>query len=204
MAKVKLELQAKDPQEMVQFAGSVVTAMTGNTNFATPTPALGVVSAKQAELDAKIKARDALEQQKEQATTQIGVLEGELSALLTQLGNYVESTSGGDAAIIQSAGMDIRDEATPITELDRPTGLSATHGDNDGEIDLDWNRVKGTKSYEVQMSTDASTWQHAAISTKSKTTVDGLTSGTKYWFRVRAVGSNTKSPWSDPATSVAP
>jgi hypothetical protein len=64
--------------------------------------------------------------------------------------------------------------------------------------------VKGTKSYEVQQSTDAANWQHAGVATKSKLTVSGLTTGTKYWFRVRAVGGNATSPWSDPATKVAP
>jgi hypothetical protein len=30
------------------------------------------------------------------------------------------------------------------------------------------------------------------------------TSGTKYWFRVRAIGGNDQTSWSDPATKVAP
>ena len=44
----------------------------------------------------------------------------------------------------------------------------------------------------------------AATVTKSKATVTGLTSGTKYWFRVRAIGATGPGPWSDPATKIAP
>ena len=40
--------------------------------------------------------------------------------------------------------------------------------------------------------------------TKSKATVSGLATGTKYWFRVRAIGAAGPGPWSDPATKVAP
>lgn len=204
MAQVKLALREKDAPELVQYTKSVAIAMADSNDFPTPNPPLSAVTAKNDELEAKIQQRDALEQQKEQATTEIGVLEAELSALLTQLGNYVQTTSNGDAALIQSAGMETRADSAPITEIDRPSNLSATIGDDDGEIDLDWDNVRGVKSYEVQMSTDAASWQHGAIATKSKTTVDDLASGTKFWFRVRAIGSNTKSPWSDPAQSVAP
>ena len=44
------------------------------------------------------------------------------------------------------------------------------------------------------------------MDSKSSFTATGLTSGTKYWFRVAAVGSGTgnQSPWSDPALKMAP
>ena len=49
----------------------------------------------------------------------------------------------------------------------------------------------------------ASSWQQVGFSTKSKFTVPGLTSGTKYWFRVAAIGTAGQAPWSDPATAMA-
>ncbi|HEX8162016.1 MAG TPA: fibronectin type III domain-containing protein [Pyrinomonadaceae bacterium] len=39
---------------------------------------------------------------------------------------------------------------------------------------------------------------------KSQATIEGLTSGKKYWFRVAAVGPNGQSGWSNPATKLAP
>jgi len=38
----------------------------------------------------------------------------------------------------------------------------------------------------------------------SSATVPGLTSGTRYWFRVAGVGTAGQGAWSDPATKVAP
>jgi len=37
----------------------------------------------------------------------------------------------------------------------------------------------------------------------AKCTVTGLTSGTQYWFQVRAIGAAGPSAWSDPATKRA-
>jgi chitodextrinase len=48
-------------------------------------------------------------------------------------------------------------------------------------------------------------WVFVCTCTKSKVSVTGLTSGTKYWFRARAKGGNDATgPWSDPATCFAP
>jgi hypothetical protein len=88
-----------------------------------------------------------------------------------------------------------------------PPALAATAGDHDGEIDLSWDTVAGAKSYVIEKSPDPPTptsWAHAGVSTKSKMTISGLTSGTRSWFRVAAVGPSGQSGWSDPATKIAP
>ena len=79
--------------------------------------------------------------------------------------------------------------------------------DHDGEIDLSWEPVSGAKSYVVEKSVDpptAASYAHDAVVTRSKHTAAGLTSGTRYWFRVAAVNNNGQSGWSDPATKIAP
>lgn len=48
-----------------------------------------------------------------------------------------------------------------------------------------------------------SIWTTCPPHTKSKCTVPGLTAGTKYWFRVAAVGVAGQGPWSDPALRMA-
>ncbi|MGZ5529121.1 MAG: hypothetical protein ACXWJB_10655 [Limisphaerales bacterium] len=41
--------------------------------------------------------------------------------------------------------------------------------------------------------------------TQSKYALTGLASGTKLWFRVRAIGgNNAPGAWSDPATKMVP
>jgi len=59
-----------------------------------------------------------------------------------------------------------------------------TAGDRDGEIDLTWDPIVGTKSYVIEQSPDPITitsWVHAGVFTKSKATIAGLASGTRYW-----------------------
>ena len=51
MAKVKLALQQLTVPQKVQFLRQVVTAMTGNANFATPSPTLVTITAKADDLE---------------------------------------------------------------------------------------------------------------------------------------------------------
>ena len=204
MSKVKQSLQSRSIPDLMQHANVVVAAMTDSEHFPSPNPSLAEVTAKTQQVQSSLNQRDELQRRLAMSNTELTALRGELSQLLTQLGQYVENSSGGDEAVIRSAGMDVRAESAPITAIERPGDLTASVGDDDGEVDLSWDSVRGAKSYELQASEDAASWQHAGISTRSKASVASLASGTKYWFRVRAIGSNAESPWSDPATSVAP
>ena len=65
--------------------------------------------------------------------------------MLTQ---FVEIKANGDAALIKSTGFDVRAlNTTPVGPLGQVQNLSATVGDHDGELDLDWNKFHGTKGY---------------------------------------------------------
>ena len=85
--------------------------------------------------------------------------------------------------------------------------MSATAGDHEGEINLSWRKVDNAKSYIIQTSPDppgAESWSHAETTTVANKTIQKLTSGKKYWFRVAAIGSLGQSGWSEPATKIAP
>jgi hypothetical protein len=85
--------------------------------------------------------------------------------------------------------------------------LSATTGDNDGEIDLQWDKIKNAHSYEIQRCDDPpvdANYANSVSCTVSKRAMTGLPSGTKMWFRVRAIGGAGPGPWSDPATKMVP
>jgi hypothetical protein len=95
---------------------------------------------------------------------------------------------------------------TPSTLL-APEALSTTAGDREGEISLTWKKVENSRSYIIQISPDpptADSWGHAETVTLASKTIQNLTSGKKYWFRVAAIGSLGQSGWSEPATRVAP
>jgi len=193
--------------DKITLAGTIVTAMTGNPNFTTPVPALAAITAKKTALETAYNDGLIQRQQAKTATEVVADTEKELAQILTQAALYVENVSGGDEAKILSAGMSVKDVASPVGELPAPMGLYATSGDEDGEIVLNWEPVRGAKSYVVQMTTDPNvpdSWTHKKNVTESFTDIKGLTSGGKYWFRVAGVGAAGQGAFSDPAAKYAP
>lgn len=207
MAQVKLNLRELTIPDKVQKFRQIITAMTGNPNFTTPDPALAALTTATDNLENTYNAAQAARVTAKELTDLQDAAEQAADALMTSEGSYVQNKSQGVAAKIQSAGMGVRDPAAPIGDLPAPGNISATEGDHDGEVDAHWNRVKGAKSYLVQRTTtptDAASWGNPAVSPKSKITLTGLVTGTKYYFRVAAIGAAGQGAWSEIASQVAP
>ena len=208
MAKIKLNLSALSIPEKLGKAQQIVAALTGNVSFPTPSPSLANITTATSDLSTAYSDAQATRQSAKEKTVAQNQKEDALDRLLTQLAAYVESVAGNNEQLILSAGMDMRTVGTPATDPPvQPQAVTPTAGDHDGEIDLSWDMVTGAKSYVVDKSADpvtAASWFHAGVSTKSSYTVNGLTSGTRYWFRIAAVNNNGQSGWSDPATKIAP
>ena len=207
MAKIKINFANLSIPEKVARARQMVTALTGNADFASPQPPLAEVTTTIDGLETAYSDTLAARQEAKEKTSAQNQKEEEFDRVISRLASYVESASGGNETKIKSVGLDVRAPATSAQGLDLPASLAATAGDHEGEIDLQWDKVARARSYVIEMSADPptnSSWQHKTVSTKSRATIEGLTSGTKYWFRVAAVGSNGQSGWSDPATKIAP
>ena len=93
----------------------------------------------------------------------------------------------------------------PVGQLPQPANLVATGGDLEGTVDLSWDALRrGVQTYIAQQATSPSgPWTQCYVGKASSCTVTGLTSGTQYWFQVRAIGAAGPSAWSDPATKRA-
>lgn len=207
MAKVKLNLRSLSPLEVVDFTRRVVRALTGNPAFPNPQPPLAALTAAADELET---ANNNLETSRQQTATNVQIRDDKQDSnltLLRQSAAFVEAVAGDDDALILSAGMDVRSAPSFQTQPSgAPGNLSVSQSDHEGAIDAHWDTIKGA-SYEIQQSLDPPTstsWAHAAVSVKSSVTISGLTSGTRYWFRVAAITSAGQSGWSDPATKIAP
>jgi hypothetical protein len=207
MNKIKLNLRNMNYSEKLQFARQIVTSMTGNANFTTPEPPLTAVSSAADALEAAYNEANVARQEAAAKVSSQDDKDSALNAVLMKLANYVENASDGDESKILSAGMSLRSKPSPIGALTIPSGLTATAGDKEGEIDISWDPVNGAKSYVVEQSPEpltSTSWKQVTISTKSNYTVLGLVSGAKYWFRVCGIGAAGQGPWSDPATKYAP
>jgi Fibronectin type III domain len=207
MAKIKLNLRTLSTPEKIARARQIVTALTENSNFPAPNPPLAQVSTaidKVEQLNDDVQAARAAAKAK---TSELNQQEAALDRTLTQLAAYVESVGGDDEAKIISAGMETRAARSAAGDVSAPHDLSASAGDHEGEVDLQWDKVNNARSYIVEQSPDPptdSSWSNSAVVVKSQATIEGLTSGKKYWFRVAAVGATGQSGWSNPAAKIAP
>jgi hypothetical protein len=208
MAKIKLNLSKLSVVQRLQFAQQVIDAMgAAAVNFPAPNPPLANLQTLLATATTATNDAVAAQQTAQMKITERNVAVDALVAGLNAEAAYVESASGGDVAKIQSAGMAVRVAGAPVGPMSQPQNCAATAGDNDGAIDVSWDSVHGAVSYEVQSSPDPITptsWVHRTSTTKSSLTLAGLPSGSRCWFRVRAVGAAGPGPWSDPATKTVP
>jgi len=205
MGKVKLDFSHLSLAEKVIRAQQVVAGLTNNPTFQTPHPPLAQITASVEAVQTVLVEVQSLRQAARAKTAEQNELEATLNKQMSQLAAYIESITGGDETLILKAGFSVREAAT-AGDTDAPTGLSASEGDHDGEIDLHWNRVGRARSYVIERSADPpsdSSWTHEKIVTSSSATISGLTRGTTYWFRVAAVGTDGQSGWSGPATRIA-
>jgi hypothetical protein len=180
---------------LLAYTQTVVTAMTNNPNFPTPSPALAVVAAagtalQSAETTAltRVKGAAVVRNDKREA----------LVTLLRQLQGYVQKTADADpengAAIIQSAGMGVR--KVPVR---KPRVFSGKPGAVSGSIELTAPLAARRGAYEWQYSTDGGkSWIESAPSLRAATTITGLPVASSVQFRYRSVTKAGPSDWSAP------
>jgi hypothetical protein len=121
---------------------------------------------------------------------------------------YVCFVAKGDGEIIFSSGFKTRKRSEPAGPLTQPESLKAVRSDINGEINLDWKTVANSRTYQVEMTTNdpalvTASWNQIGLTSRSRYMADNLERGTMYWFRVRAVGSTSKSAYSDVALVMA-
>lgn len=204
MKKIKMGLSKLNPTATTQFGYGIVESMTGNIHVPTPDPALSVITAdadavqdKQAEIEAKLTELDTLR-------TQLGTLTGVLKDDLRKLAANVEDKCDGNEEKLRSTGFSLAGDPTPRGPLDQVQNLRVAVTDNEGQLEVRYKSVPGAASYVIDTATDPDgPWTHYIVITRITQVLTGLIPGTKYWVRVRAVGTNGFGPWSDPACKIA-
>jgi hypothetical protein len=207
MAQTKLNLGKLNVPGLLQSGNNIKTAMTGNANFLTPIPPLPTIGTLITNLSNAHNTYLAGQIAQDQNRMLRDNAADALAAGLTSLAAYVQAASGGDAAKILSAGMDVKGAAAPAGMPSPVANLALTFGDNAGELDAQWDADPAAYSYEIQTSPDpmtATSWTMQPAVTKSSTAITGLPTGTRQWVRVRSVGSAGTGAWSDPATKIVP
>jgi len=208
MPKLKLNLRKLPVPEKIARAREIISALTGNPDFPAPKPTLATATTVTDDLETAQQEQQTVKRTAEAKTVARNEKEDVFDRTFTQLAAHVESIAGDNERMIMSAGMDTRGVSVSSNVTPgAPQSLNVTGGDADGEIDLSWEPVDGAKTYQIEQSPDpvtATSWSHASATTKSKTTIGGLTSGTRYSFRVAAVGTGGQGGWSNPVSKIAP
>jgi len=208
--KVKLMLFEKSDSDLLAFAQSHETAMTGNPNFTTLLPAATAFTSVRAAYATALAAFITAQANAKLATTNKDTARSALESVLTQRGNYVEltaATAADPVAVIESANFSSRASKTPAGIPAQVMNLSVTAGDHDGELKAQWDPVAGAKTYEVQTSPDpftATSWSRTKSVTKSMVVLAGFTSGARIWMRVRAIGTGGEGNYSSEISKIVP
>jgi hypothetical protein len=206
MSKVRVGIKSMSALEKIAFARRIVNEMTNNPNFPSPSPELAVVSGAAAALESAYAAAQSARQTAKSLAAAQKARESALERALSQEANYVDSASGGDKEKIESSGFAARSESAPIGVPEKPQDLGVRDADLPGTVALRWKPVHGARSYVIEFaaaSGSPTAWLQLAITSKAKLVSNGLISGTRYWFRVAAVGSAGHGPWSDPVQRMA-
>jgi hypothetical protein len=184
---------------LIAFARTIVTKLTGNPYFPSPTPSLaqltasidGLVTAETAALGRAKGAVAARNQQK-------AVLVTELKQLKAYIQSVADAAPAENAvAIIESSGVTVRKTATRTART-----FAATAGPVSGTAALR-TAAAGRASYDWEYSTDGGkTWISAPSTLKAKTTITGLTPTANVQFRFRALTKTGEGDWSQPVALV--
>lgn len=206
MSYAKLGLDGLTVPAKIQYTRRFAEALTGNPNFPNPIPAIAVLTAQADSLEIAYNEAQAARLISKSKTTLQDEQNAATDLLVAQLASYVDSASGGDATKIESAGFEVRATPTPIGALPAPTDVQVLPSEHAGTAELKWKSVYGAKAYAIERAPDGDNlaWNIIGTATKKQASLNSMVSGTKYWFRISAIGSAGQSAWSDPVPLFAP
>lgn len=204
MKKAKVTFVRNDAETVAGVTESIVAAMTGNANFATPAPTLASLTGKATALRVKKQSVTDLETQLSTARSEQKVLINELKLEVYMLRDYVQDETDGDESKIHSAGMQIVGERQPVGPLPQVQNLKVMVSDLTGTLEAEWRPINGALVYLIETALTAEgQYTQVTACSRSRCTITDLVPGTKYWVRVRAVGAAGLGPYSDVAYKIA-
>ncbi len=198
MATAKIGVRHLSATATVAKAQGIHDMLVGNALYPAPVPSLAVF---QGQIDALAKGNAAVDNNGGKADFQArNVARAAVLAAIRSLRGYVQTTSGGDAVMIQKGGFDVVEPGGRIGELDPPTMLVTRSTTMSGRASFAWKRDYGAHGHHVFMSTsnDPFNWVMVGATTKCRYDVDKLVSGRIYWFAVTAIGTAGESSKSEP------
>ena len=171
--------------EKISFYRNVIARLTGNASFSTPDVSLNDATSQVNALETAFLAS-----QDGSKTARLLMREKEAIADETfrKLANYVERIANNDEAKISASGfMASQPHAIPH----RPDFVIES-GSESGTVKLSHKAMPGARAYvwqciKDQVPVSEEDWKICGHSTQASTEISGLSSGSRYWFRVAAI-----------------
>jgi hypothetical protein len=178
--------------DLITQAKAVVSALTGNVYFPSPTPSLATMSTHIAELElaetvAQTKAKGAAAAR----DVKLRALQDDLHAIKSYIQQIANANPGNAEAIVTSTTLTLR-KATPRIKQD----LAAKHGAVSGSVRLVAKSAGHRASYQWQWSLDQKVWTDLPVTIQARTTVLNLTPAVMHYFRYHPVTKTGPGDWS--------
>ena len=184
-----------DPVLVIDVS-TVITSMTDNPNYPTPSPTLPILTTANADFAQAIA--DAAGGGKE-LTSAKNAKRASLVSLMRQLANYVSLACNDDMTKLLSSGFPVqKPNRTPAPVPNTPGTPKCVQG-RTGEAFVTSGPSAGAYIYNsrVALGSSPNTYVQHQQSTGSKVSFSGLTPGEVYVFEFNAVGTAGTSDWSD-------
>jgi hypothetical protein len=181
---------------LVTDVTTIVTSLTSNPNYATPAPALPLITTANSAFAAAIAA--AADGGK-QATSDKNAKRASLVSLMRQLANYVQGACLEDMTKLLSSGFPVqKPDRTPASIPVTPVTPKVAQGLT-GQAIMATKPVDFTYIYNwrVALASKPDDFVQHSQSTAARTQAEGLTPGEIYVFQCNAVGTAGTSDWSN-------
>jgi hypothetical protein len=202
VVKASITFLTKDSDSvLVTDVNTIVTSLTGNPYYTTPTPTLPVITtANDAFADAISAAADGGKQLKWAKKMK----RVDLVALMRPLCSYIQMACDGDMTKLLSSGVPVqKPNRTPAQIPPTPLAPKISQGLT-GQAKVATAAVAGAFIYnwQVALADAPETVVMRAQSTSPRTALPGLTPAKEYLFKVNAVGTAGTSDWSDAGSRI--
>jgi hypothetical protein len=202
----KLPVEAVPP-----FAGWVVNCLTGSAVFINPpiplAPPVPPDPAAPVDMTTRITTlQGAIKNYQDGGQLALIARNVALAAViegLDALAFYVQTVARFDRDLMLTSGFVPMSTNRGQSKLETPSIMSIANGTST-ELDVRLTTVTNAYGYEVQICTGTGAWTTVKYSQQArKITLTGLTTGTVYQARARALGGSTgQSDWSMPGSSI--
>lgn len=186
--KLVLNMRDLDPSGAELYANGILMALTNTTNFSGTAVYLPTLSTGLSDLRSALTATQpnpvAIRNRVAYIVRVLNILKG-----------IVELESGDDEEKALSSGFQLR-RSTSV----KPNSFDAVQGSASGTVDLVCPFAGTRAAYVWEMTTDVSVgdWKQFKITNTTAAQISGLSPGTRYWFRVKAIVHDEEQAYTDP------